>query len=157
MRTPATTGLWWVALLLAVPPRPSLQAASAPDLAVIVHADNAIDALSEVELEAIFTSRRQHWRGGASIVPFNYPPKHELRVTFDEAVLRMGPDEVSRYWVDQRIRGRGGPPRQVPRPRLMVRVVERLEGAIGYAPEDQVKAHEVKVVARVRGGRVVEP
>lgn len=144
-------------MLLVVPARPGVQAASVPDLAVIVHADNAVDAISETQLEAIFTSRRQHWRGGASIVAFNYPPKHTLRVAFDKAVLRMGPDEVSRYWVDQRIRGRGGAPRQVPRPRLMVRVVERLEDAIGYAPASEVEGHEVKVVAWVRGGRVVEP
>jgi ABC-type phosphate transport system substrate-binding protein len=157
MGTRATWGLWWALLASAAAVAPRLQAADAPPLAVIVHPSNAVSSLSVHEIEAIFTSSRRHWRGGKNIVAFNYAAKHALRVAFDEAVLRMDPDEVSRFWVDQRIRGRASPPRQVPSPRLMVRVVEKLPEAIGYAPMDEIKDHDVKVVAIVRGGRVVEP
>jgi hypothetical protein len=157
MRARITAAVCWLALPWAVSSTPVLHAEDEVELAVIVHSDNALTSVSAAELESIFTSSRRHWRGGSNIVAFNYPPKHPLRVRFDKAVLRMDPDEVSRFWVDQKIRGRRGAPRQVPSARLMVRVVERLPEAIGYVPKDELGSHEVKVLAWIRGGRVVEP
>ncbi|MFW6050924.1 MAG: hypothetical protein ACODAU_07100 [Myxococcota bacterium] len=61
---------------------------------------------------------------------------------------------MSKFWINQRIRGRASPPRQVPSPKLMLRVVERLEGAIGYVPLDMARRGDVKIVAVVRGGEV---
>jgi hypothetical protein len=158
MRTRATWGaLAAVGLVAALAHGSPSRAASVPELAVIVHPSNAASSLTAVEIESIFTSSRRHWPGGSSIAAFNYEPNDPLRVAFDRAVLRMGPDEVSRFWIDQRIRGRAGPPRQVSNPRLMVRVVARLSQAIGYVPVQDLGTHGVKVVAYVRGGRVVEP
>lgn len=135
----------------------SVDAAAGTPLAVIVHPGTRVDSLSAGELESIFRSQRRHWRGGASIVAFNYPANHPLRVAFDRAVLRMSPDEVSKFWIDQRIRGRAGSPRKVPQPELMVRVVARLEGAIGYAPISEARRANVKIVAIVRGRQVKDP
>jgi hypothetical protein len=158
MRTRATWGaLATVGILAALAHGSPSSASSAPELAVIVHPSNAASSLSAVEIESIFTSSRRHWPGGGSIAAFNYEPNDPLRVAFERAVLRMDPDEVSRFWIDQRIRGRAGPPRQVSSPRLMVRVVARLPQAIGYVPVQDLGTHGVKVVAHVRGGRVVEP
>lgn len=84
----------------------------------------------------MFTTRKQSWSGGKRIVPFNFPPKHEVRVAFDQAVLEMDPDAVARYWIDRRIRGGNPPPKQVSNARMIVRLVEKLDGAIAYVPSD---------------------
>lgn len=84
----------------------------------------------------MFTTRKQAWSGGKRIVPFNFPPKHEVRESFDRVVLEMDPDAVARYWIDRRIRGGNPPPKQVANARLIVRLVEKLDGAIAYVPRD---------------------
>lgn len=108
---------------------------AAPGLVVIVHAGNQ-ETPSLADLAAMFTTRKQTWSGGKRIVPFNFPPKHEVRVAFDRAVLEMDPDAVARYWIDRRIRGGNPPPKQVTNARMIVRLVEKLDGAIAYVPRD---------------------
>jgi hypothetical protein len=87
---------------------------------------------------------------------FTYPPEAEVRRAFDGAVLRMSPEEVARFWLDQRIRGGARPPRQVPDPGLAVRLAAKLPGSIAYVPENLVNG-SVKVVARIKSGKVVGP
>lgn len=128
-----------------------------PELAVVVHPAVGVRALSTAELEAIFTSTMQRWPDGKSIIPFAYAPEDPVRRLFDRVVLRMGPEEVGRFWVDQRIRGGAAPPRRAPSPRLAARVVARLPGSIAYVPVADVGAENVRIVARVRGGVVVPP
>lgn len=119
-----------------------------------MHISNSVSSLSMSELEQIFTTRRMHWPSGRRIIPFNLPPRSLERAGFDRVALRMDPDEVARYWIDRRIRGGAPAPRQVPSPSLTVRVVVNVVESIAYAPARMV-GPEVKVVARLRGGRVL--
>ncbi len=96
------------------------------------------DSPSGSDLAAIFTTRKQDWGGGKRIVPFNYPAKHEVRVAFDKKVLEMDPDDVASYWIDRRIRGGNAPPKQVNNGQLILRLVEKMDGAIGYIPKSMV-------------------
>lgn len=144
----------WLAIALAL----ALPAAARADeeLAVIVHPQGAARRLDPAQLEAIFTSVFRTWPDGARVVAFNYPPQDPLRDRFDRAVLRLEPEEVGRFWIDQRVRGGAPPPRQVSDPALLLRLVGRLPGAIGYLPSRLVDK-TVRVVARVRDGKVVPP
>jgi hypothetical protein len=127
------------------------------DLAVIVHLRASAQQMSAVEIEAMFTRTQTRWDNGTPIVPINAPPGSTLRVQFDHVVLRLNPDEVGHFWIDRRVRGLGLPPRHVGEPATIVRVVEKLNGAIGYAPEDLVRDAQVKIVARIRQGKVLPP
>jgi hypothetical protein len=131
-------------------------AAPVEELVVIVHLSSEVRKLDAAELEAIFTSARRSWPDGGRVVAFSYPPEDPLRVAFDQAVLRMSPDEVSRFWVDQRIRADRRPPRQAPDAALALRLVAKLAGSIAYVPSALV-GNDVRVVARIRRGAVVEP
>jgi hypothetical protein len=121
-------------------------------LLVIVHPNNAAQ-LSVADLRAIFLTRRVDWPNGERIIAFNYPARHPVRVAFDQAVLGMNPDEVARYWIDRRVRGGNRPPKQVPNANLMTRVVERLEGAIGYVTDD-LDTRNVRVIGSVVGDKI---
>ena len=68
----------------------------------------------------------------------------------------MDPDAVARFWLDRRVRSGSPPPRQAPDPVMIARLVAKLEGAIGYVPESLV-ARDVRVVARIRNGKVLPP
>jgi hypothetical protein len=134
--------------------RPS--AAAGPAISVIVHPSVSVAKLGEAELAAIFGGVRRQWDDGNVIRLFNLPPNHPARTELDRVVLHMSPDEVARYWIDRRIRGEGTPPRHVPTPELLLRLVASLASSIGYVPDDKL-GPGVKIVARVRDGKVVAP
>lgn len=126
------------------------------DLAVVVNPAVPVTQLSASDLESIFTSTRHNWPDGSNISAFSYAPESETRRAFDTVVLRMSPEEVARFWLDQRVRGGARPPRQVPDPSLAVRLAAKLPGSITYIPENLVNP-SVKVVARIKSGKVVAP
>lgn len=113
-------------------------------LVVIVNPANQ-ESPNRSDLAAMFTTRKQSWGGGRRVVPFNFPAKHDLRVAFDEAVLKMGPDDIARYWIDRRIRGGNPPPKQVPSGAMIVKLVQKLDGAVGYVPKSMVSG-DVRVI-----------
>lgn len=127
----------------------------AEDVPLLVIANPSVSAseLSADKLEAIFTLSERQWPGGDTIIAFNYPPGSALRESFDRVVLRMGPDDVARFWIDRRIRGLGDSPRKVPTAALLLRIVANLRGAIGYVPDGPLPA-DVKLVARISAGKV---
>jgi ABC-type phosphate transport system substrate-binding protein len=139
----------------------ALGASAAPAAAplaldVFVHASSHVDRLNDHELEALFTRSRTRWADGTPVIPLSFAAGSDTRVLFDRVVLRLGPDEVGRFWLDRRIRGLGLPPRQVPSATLMQQVVANLPGSIGYAPNLPNRVG-VKVVARILNGKVVPP
>lgn len=134
--------------------RAAAEDARTDDIAIIVHPDARVSALDRAELEAIFTTRRRFWPGGKRIAAFNLPPRQPTRAAFDRVVLGRDPGEVGRFWVDRSIRGGARPPRSASDPRLMVRVVSRVPGSIGYVPVRYVD-DTVRVVAVIRDRRVV--
>jgi hypothetical protein len=147
-------------LLLAIAmvtfPGGPLHAQSEPELAVIVNRSVSDTAISSSELEMILTSKQRHFSDGQSIVAFSLPEENPVQVAVYQVVLRMKPDEVGRYWVDQRIRGGAGPPRQVSDEALMARLVARLPGAVGVVSRSAVKG-DVRVVGRISKGQVLPP
>jgi hypothetical protein len=127
-----------------------------PDMTVIVHPSVSVQSLDRSSLAAIFSMSRRSWENGVTVVPFNYPPESPMRQAFDVLVLGLQPAEVSRYWIDQRIRGQGHPPRQVADPALVLRLVANVKGSIGYLPAG-MEDKTVKVVARISKGKIVAP
>ena len=128
----------------------------APELAVIVNPAAPAAPLNRAALASIFSVTRRNWEDGSSIVPFNYPPENPMRRTFDQLVLGLAPAEVSRFWIDLRIRGQGHPPRHVTDPGLVLRLVANVKGGIGYVPAGLVDK-SVRVVARISKGKVMGP
>lgn len=107
---------------------------------VVIAHPSITEHLESKELARIFTTRRQNGSSGGRIVPFNYPAHHPLRVAFDQAVLGMNPSEVASYWIDRKVRGGNPPPRQVASPGTIVKLVEKLDGAIAYVPSSALSS-----------------
>lgn len=127
----------------AAPPRAQGQD---PRIAVIVHPDNPMTDLSGAEVVSLFTAHRRHWPNRQRVVAFNLPAGSPVRTSFDHEVLGFDEGGAARYWIDRRVRGGDRPPRTLSSPRLMLRVVARLPGAVGYVPAETVD-ESVKVVA----------
>lgn len=108
--------------------------ASPVRLSVLVANTNPLRDISLNDLRQMYMGR-QVSIGGRVTMPFNHPPRTPDRVAFDKLVLRMAPDEVARYWIDQRIRGGRPPPRTTDSATLLLRLVARLPDALGYVRE----------------------
>jgi hypothetical protein len=109
-----------------------------PLLVVVAHATGMTD-ISSALLRRAFGGYSAEYEPGKRLLPLNHPITSPERQRFDRVVLGLAPDEVGRFWVDQRIRNAGQPPRTLPSPELAVRVVLSFAGAITYTTADMVK------------------
>jgi hypothetical protein len=145
-------GIWLalgvVALLLLLLPSAerSARASDRVVLAVVVAKGSPVQDLSLAGLKRIFVNEGDSDGSGQRYVPFNHPPHTTDRVGFDQVVLGMSADDVSQFWIERRIRGLPGPPRSVDSLSLLLRLIARLPGAIGYARPAQLTG-DVRAIA----------
>jgi phosphate transport system substrate-binding protein len=118
--------------------------ASADDpLAVVVDRDNPRSDISVSELKEIFQGKRKEWSDGARIIALDLEPG-PAREGFNKNVMGMDQSAVDQFWVEQKVRGAGSPPKVV-NVSTAVKLVPRVRGAVSYVPLSQVDA-SVKVL-----------
>ncbi len=123
----------------------SAGAAERVTLAVFVSKDSPLQGVKMNELRRIFTNADDSGFSGQRSTPFNHTARSSDRVGFDQTVLHMSPEEVSRFWIDRKIRGLPGPPRAVDSLSQLLHLVARQAGGIGYARPAQVTS-DVRVI-----------
>ena len=143
-------------LALAIVPLGSAPAQSPVSLAVVVHAGVPAVSLGAVELASIYTRATRAWKDGTTVRALNLPPGSPERVEFDRVVLDMSPERSAQFWIDKQIRGEEAAPKAIAQADIVARLVPTLSGAIGYLPEAKVDP-KIRVIARIRGGKVVAP
>ena len=109
---------------------------AAEPLAVVVGSKSKVRDVSAGVLRRVFLGRSTPSADGVAFKPVNHKGETEPRVKFDRAVLDMDPEEVKRYWVDQKIRGVKPPP--TVGAGAVSAVLEKVPGAICYLPVSQV-------------------
>jgi ABC-type phosphate transport system substrate-binding protein len=125
-------------------------------LLVIAHKAVRAAKISRDELRPIFQTKTATWPDGSAVRPFNLPDANTARQGFDAAILGLDPDRVARYWIDRKIRGGERPPAIAPTAAVMLKIVSKTPGAIGYI-EAGGADQTVKIVAKVVDGQVVAP
>jgi hypothetical protein len=126
------------------------------EIAVIVNRSNGVGPMNRSQLSAIFKSKSTAFPSGGRADPVNLAPENAVRQEFDLVVLGMTPDEVERFWLDNKIRSGVGSPRRLSGPDAVVRFVAGEEAGIGYVETSDTN-DSVRIVARVRGGRILPP
>ncbi len=149
--------LGWLAAVLCLPPgvERSAHAADHVVLAVFVAKDSSLQDLKMNELRRIFTNADDSGFSSQRNIPFNHTARSTDRVGFDQAVLHMSPEEVSRFWIDRKIRGLAGPPRAVDSLSQLLGLVAHTTGGISYARPGRL-APDVRVI-RVAGKLPSDP
>lgn len=110
---------------------PELGRAGSNAIAVVVGAHSAQRTLSLDELRRIFLNKDTNGDSGDRFVPINQRSGSPDRTRFDAQVLSMTPEEVARYWIDQRLRGKRAPAAVGSLP-MLKRALNELSGAISY-------------------------
>jgi hypothetical protein len=126
------------------------------EIAVIVNRSNGVGPMNRSQLSAIFKSKSTSFPGGGRADPVNLAPENPVRQEYDLVVLGMTPDEVERFWLDNKIRSGVGSPRRLSGPDAVVRFVAGDAAGIGYVETSDTN-DSVRIVARIRGGRVLPP
>jgi ABC-type phosphate transport system substrate-binding protein len=126
-------------------------------IAVIVNTANPISSIDVNDLRPIFQTTKTSWGNSAGeAMPMNLPEDNPVRQEFDQAVLGLDPNRVTRYWQDRKIRGGARPPIRVPNAAAVLKVVAAKSGAVGYVKVSEVNA-TVKVVAKIQDGKLGGP
>ena len=106
---------------------------AAEPIAIVMGGNSSQHAISTDKLRRVFLAIPTNDDGGHRFVPINPGQGSGVRERFDRKVLGMSPDEVARYWVDQRLRG-SKPPRSASSYDLLRRVLQELPGSISFMP-----------------------
>jgi tetratricopeptide (TPR) repeat protein len=126
-------------------------------IVVVTDAKSPVKTLSGTQLRAIYRGEAI-WIGGERVIAYNRTRKDRIRRQFDESVLGMSTDEVESFWKDQQVRGVAGRPGELARSGLLLTVIATVENTIAYvyAGEETAKDN-IRVVARIKGGKVLAP
>jgi hypothetical protein len=122
----------------------SALAANEP-IAVVMSSNSRQRGLSSDKLRRVFLALPTDDDDGHRFVPINLAQSSVVRERFDRNVLSMGPQEIARYWIDQRLRG-NKPPRSASSLDICRRAVQELPGAISYVPLSQVGSLRVLTI-----------
>jgi hypothetical protein len=124
-------------------------------LAIVVAKNSPLSDLSIHDLKNLYMGDRISAPGGKQLIPIALRTGSPERTAFEQSVLGMAADRLSKYWIDRKIRGQSGPPKSVDTAELLQLVVSKLEGGIGYVSANAV-SNAVKVV-RIDGKAPGEP
>ncbi|OHB76441.1 MAG: hypothetical protein A2Z34_06010, partial [Planctomycetes bacterium RBG_16_59_8] len=103
-------------------------------LAILVHKENATDALSLDELREIMKGERKFWTGSVPIALLTREKGSEARQRILEKVYELDEKDYSRYWLKQIYRGKAvAPPKVLASEQEMIEAVAKNPSAIGYA------------------------
>jgi ABC-type phosphate transport system substrate-binding protein len=155
MRITSFFGVLFGSMLL-LSPMQSFAGGPRVDIVVIANKAVGVAKISRDELRPIFQTKKNTWPDGTPARPINLPDTNILRRAFDSAVLGLDPDRVARYWIDRKIRGGDRPPPTASSSALIVKLVSKTPGGLGYVEASAVDS-SVKVVAKVADGQVVAP
>lgn len=133
---------------------PKTVLAALPEIAVVCNPASGVTSMTRAQLQPIFRMRSQQFPGGGRVSVVNLPADHVARQVFDRAVLGLEPDEVERFWIDNKIRSGTGSPRSLSGPAVVARFVATERTALGYLPAADAGAG-MRVVALVRGLSVI--
>ncbi|CBL46518.1 Hypothetical protein HDN1F_29350 [gamma proteobacterium HdN1] len=118
------------------------------DLAVIVHADSPVTALSANEVKEIFLARSLRTSGGVRVVPVDQLEGGMAYAVFYEQVVKKSPAQLNSYWSRLIFTGKGRPPVALADDAEVLEFVSANPGMLGYINAEAVTP-QVKVVLTV--------
>lgn len=113
-------------------------AADASTLVLVTAAKATLVNISSGDLRQLFLGETVRDGRNQKLLPLNQQAGTAERTLFDNRILGMSQDEMAGYWIDQKVRGLKGPPRNLAPAQLVARVVERFPGAVSYLRPEHV-------------------
>jgi ABC-type phosphate transport system substrate-binding protein len=102
------------------------------DIYVIVNKSNPVQSLTRKEVVDLFTGRSHTFANGDYALGFDLPRDSATRAEFYRALTGMSLAQLGSYWARLMFTGQTLPPQPLPGEDVMLAVVARNPGAIGY-------------------------
>ncbi len=141
-RTFLAQALLVVAACLAPAAIASTAAAEGP-YAVIVNKANATkddEAALKQLVKQLFLKQRTAWPSGAEAKPFARKAGSAEQNAFLKSVLQMTEADLAQHWVSQKQKTGATPPREVSSANMILKLVQKYEGAFGVVKTEEAKA-----------------
>lgn len=127
-------------------------AQAAGPIAVVVNSKAKIDDISTSDLRRIFLGEKTQWDGGSKIFAINFPADNELRQKFQSAVIGMSSDEIQKFWMDQKIKGKSMKQPNVQKTEAAAQAfVKKLPTAIAYVSLDKAQGTDGLKILKIDG------
>jgi ABC-type phosphate transport system substrate-binding protein len=114
---------------------------------VIVHNSNLTKSLSESVVSDYFLKKKDTWKNGMQVHPFDLSENSDIRKNFSLFVHGRTISKIKAYWQRLIFTGRGVPPPQLEKEEDVLSFVQADSSAIGYiALSTDISKYTVKVI-----------
>lgn len=111
----------------------------------IVNAASPIDRLNKTQVQELFLKTVREWKDGTPVRFFDRVDGEE-RNFFLRNYLRKSQRQIDQYWIGQKLYSGDSAPTQLPSDKMVVSMVARFPGGIGYVSGKFSGAPGVRVI-----------
>lgn len=112
----------------------------------IVNSSNTVSRISHDQLQDFYFKRNRTWPNGLPIRFFDRTDGTEVRKLFLDNILKKTSRQVDQFWIGQKLYTGDSAPTKISTNSLMINLVSRFPGGIGYLSEETVLPDGVKVI-----------
>lgn len=127
------------------------QAFAAQNVVVIVNQKNALDSLTTKELQDYFMKKDRTWPNGDAVRFFDHRDENKNRKAFLDKYIKKTSREVELYWIGEKIYTGHIAPIQITSDSMMVKMVSRFPGGIGFVDKKFKLPKSVKIISIKEG------
>ena len=118
------------------------------DVVVVVHKDNPITELSQLDVKRIFLGKSKSFSTGAKAIPIDQINTSKIRHEMYKKIIKKSTSQLKAYWSKLVFTGKGSPPLIVDSDLDVLHLVAANPNMIGYMDSSKVD-DTVKIVFRV--------
>lgn len=126
-------------------------ASAAQNIVVIVNQKNALDSLTEKELQDYFMKKDRTWPNGDPVRFFDHRDENKTRKAFLDKYIKKTSREVELYWIGEKIYTGHIAPIQITSDSMMLKMVSRFPGGIGFVDKKGKLPKSVKIITVKEG------
>lgn len=124
---------------------------SAENVVLIVSQKNPLDSLTTKELQDYFMKKDRTWPNGNAVRFFDHRDDNKIRKVFLDKYIKKTSREVELYWIGEKIYTGHIAPIQITSDSMMVKMVSRFPGGIGYVSKKFPLPKTVKIITVKEG------
>lgn len=121
-------------------------AADESGFVVIVNAENPATRLSRAQIAEYYLKKDRTWPDGSPVRFFDRRDDFKDRRSFLQDLVKKSPREVDLYWIGQKLYTGDSAPTQLATDSMVISLVSRFKGAIGYVSAESASAPGVKKI-----------
>lgn len=129
----------------------SAGAFSASNVIIIVNQKNPLSEISGKELQDYFMKKDRTWPNGNAVRFFDHRDENKNRKAFLDKYIKKTSREVELYWIGEKIYTGHIAPIQITSDSMMVKMVSRFPGGIGFVEKKTRLPKTVKILT-IKGG-----